>query len=242
VPPAGDHTGKCSLESVQARQLIAAGCIPVGATSVPPGTSWQTWDTPTAAPPGIRGGADHAPVSPLRAHPRRAVRRRRRQAHQRPAPSPRPRRPNPPGPLAACVSDAASRSCIPRRRLRSIRRVSRSDLGVRARRQRGRDRGGLEQLRPRLTVVPSSSAPVAAARSVVRQREAMSPNDLRPLLAPLGGAGRARNSAFLRWLAARADRAGRCAFATAPDVPLDAAATLTRAAARPSTDGDAIGT
>ena len=32
------------------------------------------------------------------------------------------------------------------------------------------------------------------------------------------------------WLAARADRAGRCAFATAPDVPLDATATLTRAA------------
>ena len=38
------------------------------------------------------------------------------------------------------------------------------------------------------------------------------------------------DTAYLRWLAARADRAGRCTFATAPDVPLNAAATLTRAA------------
>jgi amidase len=42
------------LGSVQARRLVAAGCIPVGATSVPRGTSWQTWGYtdrgPTANP------------------------------------------------------------------------------------------------------------------------------------------------------------------------------------------------
>jgi hypothetical protein len=37
------------------------------------------------------------------------------------------------------------------------------------------------------------------------------------------------DAAYLRWLTGRRDRAGRCAFATAPDVPCDAAATLTRA-------------
>lgn len=37
------------------------------------------------------------------------------------------------------------------------------------------------------------------------------------------------DTAYLRWLGQRADRAGRCAFATAPDVPFNAAATLVRA-------------
>ena len=37
------------------------------------------------------------------------------------------------------------------------------------------------------------------------------------------------DTAYLRWLTARADRAARCAFATAPDIPFDAAATLNRA-------------
>jgi hypothetical protein len=36
-------------------------------------------------------------------------------------------------------------------------------------------------------------------------------------------------TAYLRWLTRRADRAGRCAFATAPDVPFNASATLVRA-------------
>jgi hypothetical protein len=35
--------------------------------------------------------------------------------------------------------------------------------------------------------------------------------------------------AYLRWLTLRGDRAGRCAFATAPDAPFDASATLVRA-------------
>jgi amidase len=31
-------------ESVQTRRLLAAGCLPIGATSVPtPATAWQTW-------------------------------------------------------------------------------------------------------------------------------------------------------------------------------------------------------
>jgi hypothetical protein len=37
------------------------------------------------------------------------------------------------------------------------------------------------------------------------------------------------DTAYLRWLGQRVDRAGRCAFATAPDVPFNAAATLARA-------------
>lgn len=33
-------------DSWQARRLVAAGCVPIGATSAPgPGTSWQTWGT-----------------------------------------------------------------------------------------------------------------------------------------------------------------------------------------------------
>lgn len=31
------------LRSVQVRRLLEAGCVPIGATSVPRGTSWQTW-------------------------------------------------------------------------------------------------------------------------------------------------------------------------------------------------------
>ncbi|GAA2345785.1 amidase [Saccharopolyspora halophila] len=31
------------LRSVQVRRLLNAGCVPIGATSVPRGTSWQTW-------------------------------------------------------------------------------------------------------------------------------------------------------------------------------------------------------
>ena len=37
------------------------------------------------------------------------------------------------------------------------------------------------------------------------------------------------DTAYLRWLTHRSDRAGRCAFATAPDIPFNAAATLVRA-------------
>lgn len=37
------------------------------------------------------------------------------------------------------------------------------------------------------------------------------------------------DTAYLRWLTARAVRGARCAFATAPDVPFDAGATLKRA-------------
>ena len=37
------------------------------------------------------------------------------------------------------------------------------------------------------------------------------------------------DTAYLRWLSQRADRAGRCGFATAPDIPFNAAATLDRA-------------
>lgn len=36
--------GRSGLRSAPARALVAAGCVPVGATSVPgPGTPWQTW-------------------------------------------------------------------------------------------------------------------------------------------------------------------------------------------------------
>ncbi|MER6159855.1 amidase [Streptomyces sp. NPDC001868] len=36
--------GRAGLRAAPARSLIAAGCVPVGATSVPgPGTVWQTW-------------------------------------------------------------------------------------------------------------------------------------------------------------------------------------------------------
>ena len=45
------------LDSPQVRRLVAAGCVPVGATSVPTGTPWQTW-----------GRADRGPtVNPWRA-------------------------------------------------------------------------------------------------------------------------------------------------------------------------------
>ena len=37
------------------------------------------------------------------------------------------------------------------------------------------------------------------------------------------------DTAYVRWLGQRADRAGRCEFATAPDIPFNAAATLDRA-------------
>lgn len=36
--------GRVGMRSAAARRLVAAGCVPVGATSVPgPGTPWQTW-------------------------------------------------------------------------------------------------------------------------------------------------------------------------------------------------------
>lgn len=36
--------GRTGIRSYAARRLIAAGAVPVGATSVPgPGTRWQTW-------------------------------------------------------------------------------------------------------------------------------------------------------------------------------------------------------
>lgn len=50
--------GRSGLRTASARALVAAGCVPVGATSVPgPGTPWQTW--------GL--GADGRTVNPWRA-------------------------------------------------------------------------------------------------------------------------------------------------------------------------------
>ncbi|MFJ6654935.1 amidase [Streptomyces sp. NPDC091377] len=42
--PIGVKGRRTGLRAADARALIAAGCVPVGATSVPgPGTAWQTW-------------------------------------------------------------------------------------------------------------------------------------------------------------------------------------------------------
>ena len=49
------------LESVQVRRLIAAGCIPVGATSVPRGTTWQTWGHTDRGPTRNPWRADRTP-------------------------------------------------------------------------------------------------------------------------------------------------------------------------------------
>ncbi len=50
--------GRAGIRSYAARRLIAAGAVPVGATSVPgPGTAWQTWGQ----------GADGRTVNPWRA-------------------------------------------------------------------------------------------------------------------------------------------------------------------------------
>ena len=49
------------LDSPQARRLIAAGCIPVGATSVPRGTNWQTWGHTDRGPTVNPWRADRTP-------------------------------------------------------------------------------------------------------------------------------------------------------------------------------------
>lgn len=49
------------LDSMQARRLIAAGCIPVGATSVPCGTTWQTWGHTDRGPTVNPWRADRTP-------------------------------------------------------------------------------------------------------------------------------------------------------------------------------------
>ncbi len=49
------------LDSLQARRLIAAGCIPVGATSVPRGTNWQTWGHTDRGPTVNPWRADRTP-------------------------------------------------------------------------------------------------------------------------------------------------------------------------------------
>lgn len=50
-----------SLESPQARRLLAAGCIPIGATSVPRGTTWQTWGYTDRGPTTNPWGTDRSP-------------------------------------------------------------------------------------------------------------------------------------------------------------------------------------
>ncbi|MEU0082001.1 amidase [Micromonospora tulbaghiae] len=49
------------LESPQARRLLAAGCIPIGATSVPRGTTWQTWGYTDRGPTTNPWRADRSP-------------------------------------------------------------------------------------------------------------------------------------------------------------------------------------
>ncbi|GAA4955210.1 amidase family protein [Actinoplanes utahensis] len=49
------------VDSVQARRLIAAGCIPIGTTSVPRGTPWQTWGHTDRGPTTNPWRADRSP-------------------------------------------------------------------------------------------------------------------------------------------------------------------------------------
>lgn len=49
------------MDSLQARRLIAAGCIPIGATSVPRGTTWQTWGHTDRGPTVNPWRADRTP-------------------------------------------------------------------------------------------------------------------------------------------------------------------------------------
>ncbi|MER7164909.1 amidase [Micromonospora sp. NPDC000207] len=49
------------LESPQARRLLDAGCIPIGATSVPRGTTWQTWGHTDRGPTINPWRADRSP-------------------------------------------------------------------------------------------------------------------------------------------------------------------------------------
>ncbi|MEU8190578.1 amidase [Micromonospora carbonacea] len=49
------------VDSLQARRLVAAGCIPVGATAVPRGTPWQTWGHTDRGPTANPWRADRTP-------------------------------------------------------------------------------------------------------------------------------------------------------------------------------------
>jgi amidase len=49
------------LKSPQARRLLDAGCIPIGATAVPRGTSWQTWGHTDRGPTINPWRADRSP-------------------------------------------------------------------------------------------------------------------------------------------------------------------------------------
>lgn len=49
------------LGSAQVRKLVAAGCVPVGATSVPRGTPWQTWGHTDRGPTRNPWRADRSP-------------------------------------------------------------------------------------------------------------------------------------------------------------------------------------
>nr|WP_230416334.1 amidase [Micromonospora tarapacensis] len=64
LPLAGVPLGIKATEGVdspQARRLIAAGCIPIGATSVPRGTAWQTWGHTDRGPTTNPWRADRTP-------------------------------------------------------------------------------------------------------------------------------------------------------------------------------------
>ncbi|MFF0821936.1 amidase family protein [Micromonospora haikouensis] len=49
------------VDSLQTRRLVAAGCIPVGATAVPRGTPWQTWGHTDRGPTANPWRADRTP-------------------------------------------------------------------------------------------------------------------------------------------------------------------------------------
>ncbi|HCA87403.1 MAG TPA: amidase, partial [Streptomyces sp.] len=54
--------GPGGLRAAPARALVAAGCVPVGSTSVPgPGTPWQTWGLGSGGPTANPWRADRTP-------------------------------------------------------------------------------------------------------------------------------------------------------------------------------------
>ncbi|MGC4808849.1 amidase family protein [Micromonospora sp. DT233] len=58
--PLGVKAGE-GVDSTQVRRLVAAGCIPIGATAVPRGTPWQTWGHTDRGPTTNPWRADRTP-------------------------------------------------------------------------------------------------------------------------------------------------------------------------------------